>query len=446
MYPIAASAQEAAGDWLGQLNSGFNVRIHISKTSSGYSGYLTNPSGNQTDLDKVTSDGSHLHFAVARLNLSYDGVWNAQASVWNGSLTLLQVYPLSLRRATAAELAPATHKRPQEEAIAAARLPYEQRNVQFENDSAHNRLAGTLSVPRGNGPFPAVVLISGTGYNTRDENVMDHKVFVVLADTLSRRGFAVLRYDKRGVGDSTGNYGMATTKDFASDAEAAVSWLRKQPNIDAQRVGVIGHSEGGIIAPMVAVADKNIAFVVMIAGPALRGDKLFILQSAMTAKAYGAPADYIARRGVFDKKLYDVVIAAPSDTEARKRAERVVAEGVTDKLIDQNEADSLPRGVTSVWERYFLAYDPAPALSRLRIPVLAIYGSLDVQVPGNENSTAARASLKDNPKAKIVMLPGKNHLLQDAKTGGPNEYNDIEVTMSPTALNLIADWIKRNQR
>src|SRR5271154_963911 len=166
-FSVSAFSEEAAGDWLGQLDGGFKVRIHISKANSGYTGYLRNSSGNQTDLDQVTSDGSHLHFAATKLNLTYDGVWNVQASAWTGSLAFQQVYPLSLRRATAAELAPAIPRRPQEEAIAAGPLPYEQTTVQFENISAHNRLAGTLSMPRGSGPFPAIVLVSGTGHNTR---------------------------------------------------------------------------------------------------------------------------------------------------------------------------------------------------------------------------------------------------------------------------------------
>lgn len=438
-----ASAEGAAGEWIGQLNSGFKVRIHIDQKNSGYSGYLTNPSGNRTDLDQMTSDGSHLHFAVTKLSLTYDGVWNVRESAWIGTLTFQQVYPLSLKRATAADLAPAVHKRPQEEAIAAGPLPYEQKNVEFENNSARNRLAATLTIPQGSGPFPAIVLVSGTGHNTRDEDVWGHKVFVVLADALSRRGFAVLRYDKRGVGASTGNFDTATTKDFASDADVAVSWLRTQPNIDAQRVGVLGHSEGGVIAPMVAASDRNVSFVVMIAGPALRGDKLFVLQSAMTAKAYGAPEDYIARRAIFDQKLYDAIIAAPSDAAARENAARMVAEGVTEQLVDQNEAEKLAQDDTTRWERYFLAYDPAPTLSRLSVPILAIYGSLDVQVPANEDLMAASAAMKKNSKAMVVVLPGKNHLLQDAKTGGPNEYNDIEETMSPTALNMIVDWVAR---
>jgi len=441
LFCLPVHAQDAAGDWVGQLNGGFKVRIHIARAASGFTGYLTNPSGNQTNLDEVVSDGSHLHFIVTKLNLSYDGAWSAEQEAWTGNLTFQQVYPLRLTRATTADLAPTVHKRPQEAKIAAGPLPYRQKEVVFENTAAHNRLAGMLTTPQGNGPFPAIVLVSGTGHNTRDEDVWGHKVFLVLADVLSRRGFAVLRYDKRGVGASTGAFDTATTADFASDADAATTWLRSQPGIEANRVGILGHSEGGIIAPMVAASDKNVAFVVMIAGPALRGDKLFVLQSAMTAESYGAPEDYIARRKLFDQRLYDAILAAPSDTAAYRAAEDLVAAGVREKLIDQNEAESLASDDTTVWYRSFLAYDPAPALARLNVPVLAMYGSLDVQVPANEDSLAAIAALKDNPRAAVVVLPGKNHLMQTARSGSPNEYNDIEETMSPSALNLIAEWL-----
>ena len=236
------------------------------------------------------------------------------------NLTFQQVYPLVLKRATAEDLAPAVHKRPQEDAIHAGPAPYVQREVLFHNFAAHNQIAGTLSLPNGEGPFPAVVLVSGTGQNTGDEDVSGHKVFLVLADTLNRSGFAVVRYDKRGVGGSSGDYDAATTADFASDAEAAVAWLKTQAEIDRRRIGVLGHSEGGIIAPAVAASDKSVAFVVMIAGPCIRGDRLFVLQSAMTAKAYGAPDNYIARRKVFDQQLYSAILSAPSGSVALDRA------------------------------------------------------------------------------------------------------------------------------
>jgi len=448
MLVIAATAlaQEVAGDWTGQLNAGFTVRVHLEKTATGYSGHLTNPSGNETDFDQISSDGTQLHFAVNKLNLSYDGVWDEKEKAWNGNLTFQQIYPLVLKRAAAADLAPVEHKRPQEAAIATRPRPYSERGVRFDNPAGHNQLAGTLNVPNGKGPFPAVVLVSGTGHNTRDEDVWSHKIFLVLADALSRKGIAVLRYDKRGVGGSAGNYDAATTVDFASDAEAAVTWLKAQPEIDPHHVGVLGHSEGGIIAPAVAAEDESVAFVVMIAGPTIRGDKLFVLQSAMTAKTYGAPDDYIAKRKLFDQALYDAIISAPSDAVALDRAKAIVAKGVADKVIDSNEAGTLPQDDARPWERYFLAYDPAPTLAKLKIPVLALNGSLDVQVPAKENLAAAREALKTNPNAIVIELPGMNHLLQDAKTGSPNEYNDIEETMSPTALKIICDWVSTQTR
>ena len=442
----SALAQDLAGDWIGQMNGGFKVRIHFERAGSGFSGKLINPSGNETVLDQITSDGTHLHFAVSKLNLSYDGIWNDKEKVWNANLTFQQVYPLALKRATAEDTGPAVHKRPQEDAIQAAPTPYVQQEVSFNNLAAHNHLAGTLTLPNGKGPFPGIVLIAGTGHNSRDEDVLGHKVFLVLADALTRNGIAVLRYDKRGVGGSTGDYDAATTADFTSDAEAAVAWLKTQSQIDATRIGVLGHSEGGIIAPAVAAADKSVAFVIMIAGPCIRGDKLFVLQSAMTAKAYGAPDDYIARRRVFDQQLYDAIILAPSESAALDRAKAKVAQGVADKLVDANEAETLPKDDTSPWERYFLAYDPAPTLARLKLPVLVLNGSLDVQVPAKENLSAAREAMKKNSKATVIELPGMNHLLQDAKTGAPNEYNDIEETMSPAALKIITDWLNTNVR
>jgi hypothetical protein len=236
------------------------------------------------------------------------------------------------------------------------------REIHFNNFAAHNQLSGTLTQPTGDGPFPAIVLVSGTGHNTRDEDVWGHKVFLVLADALNRKGFAVLRYDKRGVGGSSGNYDPATTADFASDAGAAVAWLKTQAQIDASRIGVLGHSEGGIIAPAVAAEDKSVAFVIMIAGPCIRGDKLFVLQSAMTAKAYGAPDNYIVRRKVFDQELYSAILSAPSESVALDRAKAFVAQGVADKIVDANEAKSLPKDDTRPWERYFLALRSSASL------------------------------------------------------------------------------------
>jgi pimeloyl-ACP methyl ester carboxylesterase len=182
----------------------------------------------------------------------------------------------------------------------------------------------------------------------------------------------------------------------------------------------------------------------MIAGPCIRGDRLFVLQSAMTSKAYGAPDDYIAKRKLFDEELYRAILSAPSKPAALLSAKKLVAQGLADKIVDANESETLAQDATRPWERYFLAYDPAPTLAHLTVPVLVLNGSLDLQVPASENLAAAREALRHNAGATILELPGINHLLQDAKTGAPNEYNDIEETMSPTALKTITAWVSKH--
>lgn len=438
----AHAGGDPVGDWIGELKGGFRVRIHIAHTKNGYSATLTNPSGNVTELEAVRCDGAHLHFEVASLDLGYDADWDEAHQEWHGVLRFQGENAMDLRRATAAEMAPLVHRRPQEAAIAAGPRPYRDVEVHFDDrrGAARVRLGGTLSVPDGKGPFPAVVLVSGTGRNTRDETVWDHRIFLVLADAFARRGIAVMRYDKRGVGDSNGDYDAATTADFADDAEAGVEFIKSRPEIDARRIGMLGHSEGGIIVPMVAARDSDVRFIILMAGPGLRGDRLFVEQSALTARVYGAPDDYIARRREVDEALYEAVVAAPSQAEARTRAQAIIDKAVADHVVDHAEARTLAQDVSRPWERFFLAYDPAPVVSRVGVPILALNGSLDVQVPAKSDLAAIRAAVVRNPDATVRELPGLNHLFQRAKTGGPNEYNDIEETVDPDALNLIVEW------
>lgn len=436
-----AWAEEATGNWTGSLPSGFKVRLRIDKTATGYAGVLINPSNMETTLDSVASDGTALSFAVEKLSLRYDAAWDETGKGWRGDLVFQGSHPLLLQRAAPGSMAPRVRKRPQEDAIASGPRPYVERDVVFRNGTTGIDLAGMLSLPEGAGPFPAVVLVSGTGPNTRDEEVDGHKVFTVLADALVRRGLAVLRYDKRGVGGSGGAYRGATTADFATDAAAAVRFLIAYPEIDPLRVGVLGHSEGGVIAPMVAASAPTVAFIVMMAAPAIRGDKLFVAQSAKVARLYGAPEAYVAGRQGLDRELYAAVIAAPTAEAARAEAQAILARGVESKLVDASEADSLAKSITSPWQRYFLAHDPEPVLRGLKVPVLAVYGGLDAQVPAADNALIAREALKDVQGATVVEIPGHNHLLQRADTGSPQEYADIDETVSPNALELMASWI-----
>ncbi len=440
----SASAEEAAGDWNGMLAGQLHVIVHVTKDAGGrYGATLESPDQGSFVLsaDTVAADAEHLSFTIAKIGAIFAGTWNAEKNGWAGTWTQGQVLPLVLSPMTtrAAALAPA--KRPQEEAIAAGARPYRQEAVSFASAGAGVRLAGTLSIPDGVGPFPAVVLICGSGPETRDEDLMGHKVFLVLADALNRRGIAVLRYDKRGVGESTGNYATASLADFVADAESALAFLKTRPEIAPDRTGLIGHSEGGAVAPMIAVRNPSARFVVLMAAPGMRIGQLLRVQTAKIAKASGASDADIARKQAFFDKLYVDLSTAKGDEQALAIAKADVAQAVADKIVPAAGAEALARLVTSPWAREAFAYDPVPALRLLKTPVLALNGSLDLQVPAAEDLPPIRAALQGNPRATIVELPNLNHLFQTATLGTPAEYGEIEETFAPAALQMIAEWV-----
>ncbi len=440
---LPASAEDAAGDWAGVLMGQLHLVVHITRAPDGkLSGILE--SVDQGDakipIDTIEATPDHLKFSIAAIGGSYDAGWDDSKKQWTGTWTQGGTpLPLALSRGTKAE-APKP-RRPQEDAISAGPLPYQDQIVTFDSTQAHVALAGTLSVPPGKGPFPAVVLISGSGPNTRDEAVFDHKIFVVLADHLARQGIAVLRYDKRGIGKSTGDYAQATTADFTSDAAAAAAWLRTHPGIDARRIGLIGHSEGGLIAPAVAVADPKIAFIVLMAGPGLPGDQLLLKQQALIGKASGIPDAVLTQNLAVTARVFAAVKGARTDAEAATAARAVLDPEVAKGTLTRERADASVKQVTSPWMRSFLASDPVPMLQKVRVPVLAINGALDMQVPPAEDLAAIKAALKDDKDVTVTELSGLNHLFQEAKTGAPSEYAGIEQSVSPLALRTVGDWI-----
>jgi len=442
----SARAEDAAGDWAGVLMGQLHLIVHITKAPDGkLSGIME--SVDQGDvkipIDTVEATPDHLKFNIAAIMGTYDGKWDEAGRQWAGTWTQGgNTLPLNLSRATAAD-APKPPKRPQEEAIAAGPLPYHDEVVTIAN-GAQVTLAGTLSRPTGKGPLPAVVLISGSGPNGRDEEVFNHKIFLVLADYLARQGIAVLRYDKRGIGKSTGDYGNATTADFTTDAIAAAAWLRSQPGIDARHVGLVGHSEGGLIAPAVAVTDPKVAFIVLMAGPGLPGDQLLLKQQALISKASGVPDAAIGQSLDITGRVFNAVKGAKSEADAITAAKTVLDPEVAKGTLTRERADASIKQVTSAWMRSFLASDPAPVLQKVRVPVLAINGSLDMQVPPAEDLAAIKAALKGDTDATVLELPGLNHLFQEAKTGSPAEYATIEQTLSPQALKTVGDWISRH--
>ncbi len=329
--------------------------------------------------------------------------------------------------------------------------PYYSEDVRFKNDSAHIELAGTLTLPSKEGKYPVVVLISGSGPQNRDEEILGHKPFLILADHLAKKGIGVLRYDKRGIGQSTGNYQTATSLDFSYDAESAVRYLQSRKDIDSAKIGLMGSSEGGLIAPMIAARTNTIHFMVLLAGPAMPLMEALLLQGELVARAYGVPETEIKTLRALNREAFTIV--------AQSKDLKTLKEDIThfsEKNISKIPLDLLPKKMTreqymkaqiemlsSPWFQFGLQYDPAPALRRVKCPVLALIGSKDLQVPPKENLNAVAEHLKEggNPNVTIKELPNLNHLFQECETGSPKEYEKIEQTFSPIALNEISGWI-----
>jgi pimeloyl-ACP methyl ester carboxylesterase len=324
--------------------------------------------------------------------------------------------------------------------------PYREEQVTFTNPKAQVSLAGTLTLPPGRGPFPSAILMAGSGPQDRDETVAGHRPFLVLADHLTRKGIAVLRYDKRGVGKSTGNFEQGTTEDFVGDAAAALAYLKSRKEIDARKIGLIGHNEGGLIAPMLASRATDIAWVVLLAAPGLKGQEVMLLQSELILKAAGFDDDRIAKARDFNQQSYAL---------ARKEQDPEALEAKLTDLVDSTGmSTTLPpatlkpqaRMMTSPWFRFFLDYDPVPALKKTQCPVLALNGDKDLQIAPKENLAQIQKALQEggNKDFQTKELPGLNHLFQHAPTGSPTEYGGIEETFAPEALNTISDWILKH--
>ncbi len=331
-------------------------------------------------------------------------------------------------------------------------FPYRSEEVVFDNPAAGITLAGTLTMPSDGTGFPAVVLLTGSGAQNRDEEIFGHKPFFVLADHLTRRGVAVLRFDDRGVGGSGGDPATSTSADFATDAAAALDYLATRPETDPARTGLAGHSEGATIAFMVAAAHpQKVAFVVSMAGPGVVGLEVSVMQVEDIYRAQGA--DEAIARAAADKQRADLtwfysLTAEHVDTSPDEVAARMVPG--YDALPDAVKATAREQilASNSPWARFFMSHDPARDLARIECPVLAINGSKDLQVRASVNLAAIRTALAaaGNTALTEIEYPGLNHLLQTATTGHLREYGQIEETISPKVLEDIADWILKTTK
>lgn len=432
----AARAQQAAGEWHGVLSAmGAELRIGvvIETGPDGLTGHLTSPDQGpmKIPLADLRTAGGRLSFTAPSIRGRYEGAWDAQRGAWAGTWTQIQPLPLVLEKGP---VPPLVRNRPQ---VPARPYPYREEEVAFDSLGGA-RLAGTLTLPQGRGPFPAAVLISGSGPQDRDETLAGHKPFLVLADHLTRQGIAVLRYDDRGFAKSTGNLATVAAAEFVADAEAAVAFLRGRPEIDPAKVGLVGHSEGGVVAPLVAGKDPRIAYVVMLAGPGVPLAELLSAQRQAIYGAGGAPPERIAAAQAVLARA-DAAVLAGSDFREVKRE---VTSMLTGALGLPAEAAAMQAGLMATpWYKWIIAYDPRPALAKVRQPVLAVNGEKDLQVLADQNLPAIREALKGNPDVTVTELPGLNHLFQTATTGSPGEYARIEETFAPSALTVVSDWI-----
>lgn len=322
---------------------------------------------------------------------------------------------------------------------------YLEQQVSFRNPKGNASLAGTLTYPKGGGPFPAVVLVNGSGQQNRDSEVFGHRPFKILADHLSKNGFAVLRYDDRGIGGSKGEVNLATTIDFASDADAVVDFLSKQNTVKLGKIGIVGHSEGALIAEIVAAENDKVDYVALLSGPVIKGDSLLILQSYALGKASGLSESVLNENKISNRRIYDILLRDETPQELSGMLEK--------ELVRQNRGNPLTSDMKIKlspmlipWFRTFLRIDPAYYLKQLRVPIFASFGGKDVQVPANENIYALQHLRLNTTDVTIKDYPNLNHLFQQAETGKIEEYFENSESFNEQLMDDLTHWLKLKAR
>jgi len=437
------------GSWLGKLEvSAISLRIVFNLSvieKDSLVATMDSPDQGAKDikLGQVNLDNENIKISAPILLGEYIGTIKNDTLIegtWTQRGNTLPLNLTKLRKAF-------TLNRPQEPRPP---FPYTMEDVKFTNEKTGINLAGTLTIPEGEDPFPAVILITGSGSQNRNEELLGHKPFWVIADYLSRNGIAVLRYDDRGVGQSQGTPVNTTSADFADDAEAALLYLRTRKEIRSGSVGLAGHSEGGLIASIVGSKNSETAFAISLAGPGVAGDQIMHRQNRDISLLSGADEAEVKKTIATNKKLFSVLKKETDNKKAEVKIAEVYTKTLTkekkspeeiDKALKQLNASLNP--VAYDWLRYFIITDPADYWKKVKCPVLALNGEKDLQVAADVNLPAIEKALKSggNLNVKTMKLPGLNHLFQHCKTGLPAEYGEIEETFAPEVLKIMSDWI-----
>lgn len=436
--------KKIVGNWSGELELPTQKLELIFKISVDSTGELITkmdvPLQGAKDLPVTQTElkGDSLKITVGMIMGKYEGKIKDNSTV-TGTWSQRGVhYPMTLtKKEVLTEL-----RRPQ---APQPPYPYISENVEYINPVSGLKLAGTLTMPKENEKLPAVILISGSGAQDRDETIFEHRPFAVIADYLTRNGIAVLRVDDRGVGGSEGDIRNATSEDFADDVMAGINYLKDRNEIDDEKIGLIGHSEGGIIAPMVANRTNDAAFLVLLAGPGIPGEQILYEQSDRSMKAMGMSEEMITQNRQLQENIFDIVLTEKDSDNRIDRLQRTFSGGMYPMLNEEQKKaiDAQVNAVNTPWFRFFLTYDPYPALTKVDCPVLAIIGENDVQVPAESNLPAIEKASREgeNPDFKILKLEKLNHLFQNSETGAISEYGQIEETISPKVLEIMKIWI-----
>lgn len=443
---VSYAEDRVAGHWEGKINTPIQpltIKVDLSIKDNNWSGTIDIPTQGAKGLPlsnihiKETDNKINVKFVIRGVpgTPTFDGHLHDDTitgKFTQGGVTL----DFTLSRNTISDPA-----RPQEPKPP---FPYKIEEVAFKNGTVN--LAGTLTLPEGSGPFPAVLLISGSGLQYRDQTLFGHKPFWVIADYLTRSGIAVLRVDDPGIGKSTPHPKPPTTADFATNVEAGVDFLKKDDRIGS--IGLIGHSEGGAIATIVASRSDDVRFVVLMAAPGVLGAELLRKQNERIFDAMGIVEDRKQTLLTLLDQLFTTLASDMTDDKLRQQVGEIVrkqfeANGIPIDQQDETQVQAAVEQVLNPWMRYFLAFNPQPILKKVKVPVLALNGELDVQVDAEQNLTGIATALEQggNRNVTIHRLPKHNHLFQRAITGLVNEYAAIEETISPEVLSLIRDWI-----
>ncbi|HEX9929922.1 MAG TPA: alpha/beta hydrolase [Pyrinomonadaceae bacterium] len=442
------------GIWLGAIEfNGMKLRLvlKVSKNADGtFSAKFDSPDqgANNLPLDSISQQEKTIRFVGKNYGLSYEGTLGEAGDEINGTFKqAAATMPLVFKRVTE------TVKlgRPQDPQKP---YPYDEEEVSYENKTDKIKIAGTLTLPHSAKPSPAVILITGSGAQDRNETVFGHRPFLVLADYLTRRGIAVLRADDRGIGGTDAGAPTATSQNYAGDVLAGIEFLKTRKEINGKQIGLIGHSEGGMIAPIVAARSKDAAFLVLMAGMGQIGEDAIYSQTELLQKAEGVSPEITKQTNATLKNIF-AILKTEKDNKIAQQKIRETLEKQKSELNDEQKLHFAPVETTlkaqipmylSQWFRYLINFNPRPTLEKVKVPVLALNGENDLQVAPKENLSLIEAGLKagGNKDVTIVSLPKLNHLFQTSQKGTLSEYGSIEETIAPVALETISNWILKH--